>query len=76
MENYDIMTINEAVRRSKTEGIPIAETALRRWVKDGTLPATYAGRKALVYWPNLVRLLCGEAILSNKQNQREVTPCS
>ena len=65
MENYDIMTINEAVRRSKTE-----------LKKDGTLPATYAGRKALVYWPNLVRLLCGEAIQSNKQNQREVTPCS
>ncbi len=45
------MTINEAVRRSKAEGIPIAETALRRWVKDGTLHATYAGRKALIFWP-------------------------
>ena len=61
MENYAHMTIHEAVRRSKAEGIPIAETALRRWVKDGTLPATYAGRKALIFWPNLVKLLCGES---------------
>lgn len=59
MNNRNILTINEAVLKCKDENIPIAETALRRWVKDGTLHATYAGRKALIYWPNLVRLLCG-----------------
>ena len=26
---------------------------------DGTLHATYAGRKALIFWPNVVKLLCG-----------------
>lgn len=59
--NRNVLTINEAVVRSKMEGMPIAETALRRWVKDGTLRVTYAGRKALIYWPALVRLLCGES---------------
>lgn len=59
MNNRNILTINEAVQKCKDENIPIAEAALRRWVKDGTLHATYAGRKALIYWPNLVRLLCG-----------------
>mgnify|MGYP001058870984 CR=1 FL=1 len=57
----NLLTINEVVHRAKEENIPIAETALRRWVKDGTLHAVYAGRKALIYWPNAVGLLCGEA---------------
>lgn len=61
METHNIVTINEAVRRSKAEGIPIAESALRRWVRDGTLHATYSGRKALIYWPNLIKLICGES---------------
>lgn len=65
VRNRDILTINEVVARSKLEGMPISETALRRWVKDGTLHATYAGRKALVYWPNVKRLLCGETAESN-----------
>lgn len=61
VQNRNILTINEAVARSKLEGMPIPETALRRWVRDGTLHATYAGRKALIYWPNVVKLLCGES---------------
>lgn len=60
VQSRNILTINEAVARSKLEGIPIPETALRRWVRDGTLPAAFAGRKALIFWPNVVRLLCGE----------------
>lgn len=69
MNNRNILTVNEAVQRSRVENIPIAETALRRWIKDGTLHVTYAGRKALIYWPNLVSLLCGETVHSNEQNQ-------
>lgn len=59
LKKRNILTINEAVARSRLEGIPVPETALRRWIRDGTLHATFAGRKALIYWPNLVRLLCG-----------------
>lgn len=61
IQNRNLLSINETVARSKLEGLPITETALRRWVRNGTLHATYAGRKALIYWPNLVKLLCGES---------------
>lgn len=60
MAYSDIATINQTLKRAKEENLCISETALRRWVRDGTLHATYAGRKALIYWPALVRLLCGE----------------
>lgn len=61
IRNQDILTVNKAVSRSRLEGLTITESALRRWIKDGTLPVAYAGRKALIYWPNLVKLLCGES---------------
>lgn len=61
MTYSSIATINQTLKRAKEEGMDISETALRRWVKDGTLHATFAGRKALIYWPNLVKLLCGES---------------
>lgn len=62
IQNRNLLSTNEAVARSKLEGIPITETALRRWIKDGTLKVAYTGRKALIYWPNLVKLLCGESV--------------
>lgn len=60
IQNRNVLSINESVLRGKLEGLPVSETALRRWVRDGTLHATYSGRKALLYWPNIVKLLCGE----------------
>jgi ribosomal protein S25 len=56
----DMLSINETVQRSKVEGIPITQTALRQWVKNGDIHAVYAGRKALLYWPAVVKFLCGE----------------
>lgn len=55
----DVLTINEALKRAQAEGIPLLETALRRWVKNGQIPAVYAGKKALIFWPNLVKFVCG-----------------
>ena len=55
----DVLTINEALKRAHAEGIPLPETALRRWVKSGEIPAVYAGKKALIYWPNIVKFVCG-----------------
>lgn len=55
----DVATINETLERARAEGIPLPETALRRWVKNGEIPAVYAGKKALLYWPNVVRFVCG-----------------
>lgn len=61
IQTRNLLSINETVARSKLEGMPIPETALRRWIKDGVIPATYSGRKALLYWPAVKKLLCGEA---------------
>lgn len=55
----DVLTINEALKRARAENIPLPETALRRWVKNGQIPAVYAGRKAMIYWPNLMNFLQG-----------------
>lgn len=60
MAYSDVLTINQAVKRAKAEGIPVSENALRKWVKSGTLHATFTGTRALIFWPNLLRLLRGE----------------
>lgn len=56
----DVVTIREAVRRAKSDGMPVSEYTLRRWVKTGAVPARQAGAKILLFYPNLVRYLqCG-----------------
>lgn len=62
MKEYtEVATINDTIARSKSEGLGIPETALRRWVKEGAVPAVYVGNKALVYWPSLMEFLRGKA---------------
>ena len=53
----DVLTIREAVTRAKAEGIPVSETALRRWVKSGAIPIRRAGNKQLLFYPNLEKYL-------------------
>lgn len=53
----NLLSIRQCVERGKAEGLPIPEVALRRWVKSGAVRAIYAGRKALIFWPNLVRFI-------------------
>lgn len=53
----DVATISATLRRARAEGLGVPETAIRRWVKDGTLPAVFVGNKALIFYPNLRRLL-------------------
>lgn len=53
----DVLTIREAVERAKAEGMPVAEYTLRRWVRSGAIPSRNVGRKALLFYPNLVRYL-------------------
>ena len=58
----DVVTIREAVKRAKSDGIPVTEYALRRWIKDGTIPSRNIGAKVLLFYPNLVRYLqCQDA---------------
>ena len=53
----DVLTIREAVQRSKDEGVPVSEYALRRWVKTGAIPTRQAGTMTLIYFPRLVEFL-------------------
>ena len=53
----DVLTIREAVQRSRVEGMPVSEYTLRRWVKTGAIPTRQAGSKTLLYWPRLVAFL-------------------
>ena len=53
----DVLTFREAVARAKAEGIPVSESALRRWIKSGAVPVRKAGNKQLLYFPNLEKYL-------------------
>ncbi len=53
----DILTIREAAARAKAEGLPVSEYTLRNWIKAKVIPVRTAGRKSLLYYPNLVRYL-------------------
>lgn len=55
----DVVTIREAVQRAKSDGMPVSEYTLRRWIKSGEIPSRRAGTKTLVFYPNLVRYLQG-----------------
>lgn len=53
----DVVTINEAVKRARSEGLPVSEYTLRRWIKTGAVPVRKTGSRMLLYYPNLVRFL-------------------
>ena len=53
----DVVTIREAVQRSKADGMPVSEYTLRMWIRSGAIPTRKVGQKALLFYPNLVRFL-------------------
>lgn len=53
----DVVTIREAVQRTKADGIPVSEYALRQWIRLGVIPTRKVGQKALLLYPNLVKYL-------------------
>lgn len=53
----DINTIPSTYQRLRAEGYAVSVCTLRRWVRQGILPAAYAGQKALIYYPNVIRVL-------------------
>lgn len=50
-------TIHQTAERCKAEGLGVTEWALRGWVKSGQLRHVKAGKKALIYWDNLISFL-------------------
>lgn len=61
----DVVTVREAVQRSKAEGLPVTEYALRGWVKSGAIPCRKVGNKALLFFPNVVAFLKCETGVDN-----------
>ncbi len=59
MTPVEVGTIREIQARLTAEGFHISTYALRMWIKDGTLPAIYAGTKALISYTVVVELLKG-----------------
>ena len=54
---YDTATIAETHLRLLADGHNISENMLRGLVRQGVLPAVKLGRKALLYYPNVIKLL-------------------
>ena len=56
---YDTATVAETHRRLLAEGHNISENALAlRWlIRQGILPVVKIGRKSLLYYPNVLKLL-------------------
>lgn len=60
MDKFDeLTTIRQTVKRAKSEGFNISESALRRWVKTGAIRCVQSGNRSLVFWPTLKAFLCG-----------------
>lgn len=53
----NVVTVREAVRRAKADGLPVSEYTIRRWIKAGAIPVRNVGSKALLFYPNLVRFI-------------------
>ncbi len=56
----EVCTIREAVARARSDGLPVSEYTLRRWVRTGAIPVRLAGSKQLLYYPQLVRFITCE----------------
>jgi len=54
---YGMGSIRENVSWSKGTEFEISEYSLRLLVKRGAIPVRYVGKKALIYYPNIVSYL-------------------
>ena len=62
----DVVTVREAVKRSRNDGYPVSEYTLRQWIKAGAIPVRMAGNKSLIFYPNLIRYIRCEDGSDNK----------
>lgn len=70
----NVVTVREAVQRAKSDGLPVTEYTLRRWIKTGAIPVRNVGSKALIFYPNLVRFLQCEDGADNTPAANEAVP--
>ncbi len=68
-------SVNNTAARLHSEGYNVAACALRAWIRDGSLPASKSGIKALLYYPLvLARIKSGKAVTLDdiEDNEQEV----
>ena len=54
---YNLASIRQTALRCKNEGIPLAEKAIRKFIKNGKIPAVMSGNKALILWENVLNFV-------------------
>ena len=64
----NLLSIHETAARAKAEGLPLSEKAIRKFVKSGELPAVQTGKKALIFFPNVIEFVKSG---NNQQEQTE-----
>ena len=57
----DLLTPRQTVARLKADGLPVSEYALRSWVRTKQIPAAWIGKKAILFYPNVVKFICQQA---------------
>lgn len=59
MPKKQILNIQDTVKRSREQGMPLSEYCLRRAIRSGAIPCRRVGRTYLICWSNVERwLLC------------------
>ena len=53
----NMVTIRKALPRLSADGMPMSEYSLRLLIKRGAIPVRYVGKKALIFYPNIVSYL-------------------
>lgn len=53
----NMVTIRQALPRLSDDGMQMSEYSLRLLIKRGAIPVRYVGKKALIFYPNIVSYL-------------------
>ena len=53
----DLLTPRQTVVRLKADGLPVSEYALRSWLRTKQIPAARIGKRALLYYPNVLQFI-------------------
>lgn len=57
VKEFQSLTTREAIVRLRNDGYNISEYALRKWIRAGSIPVRHIGKKALLYYPNIISFL-------------------
>ncbi len=64
--SYTTGSISEIHERLLEHGYRVSKNAIRQWIKDGFLPASYIGKKAYIHFENVLDILKNGTPIVNK----------